>query len=67
MVPELEEREAAKFVGYTWKQWATLPRSERVAALAHYRMDGLLRLHAADAAEIERRQRQAKGKRARRR
>lgn len=63
-MPELEEREAAKFVGYTWKQWAKLPRSERVAAVAHYRMDGLLRLHAADAAEIERK---LKGKRARKR
>lgn len=48
-MPELEEREAAIFSGYTWKEWRDLPREERIAGIAHYRVHHLIELHTEDA------------------
>lgn len=49
MVPEIEEREAAKFNGYTWRTWQDLPRRERVDNVAYFRLSRLIDLHREDA------------------
>ena len=41
-MPELEEREAARFCGYTWKKWCELLRAERVDGVAHMRLAHLI-------------------------
>lgn len=50
MVPEFEEREAARFGLCTWSEWSALPREERVHGVAHYRLRRLIDLHVAEAA-----------------
>lgn len=63
LVPELEEREASLFCGYTWKEWnefsLTDPvgRWERASGIAHYRVHNLIKQHSEDAVseEIDRR------------
>lgn len=63
LVPELEEREAAIFCGYTWKEWQEfslldpIGRWERASCIAHYRLHNLIQQHTEDAmsTEIERR------------
>ena len=52
LVPELEEREAALFCGYTMPEWAALPWQERARSLAHYRISHLIRLHAEEASSM---------------
>ena len=32
LVPEVEEREAARFNGYSWKEWRDLPHEEDARA-----------------------------------
>lgn len=50
-MPELEEREAAIFSGYTWKQWLEFDlldpegRWNRAAGVAHYRVHQLIEAH----------------------
>ena len=56
VVPEVEEREAARFNGYTWKEWLKLPRQERVDGVAYSRIRRYIDMHQED----------AKGKEARR-
>lgn len=60
LVPLFEEREAAVFSHYRWADWVDLPTQERAAAVAHFRLHGLIALHQADAlnAAMERRNRQ---------
>jgi hypothetical protein len=58
-VPEIEEREAALLSGYTWKEWATLPRFERILAVAFYEMHELIEQHRNDAEYRDMKRRQA--------
>lgn len=64
LVSELEEREAAKALLWTWTEWSNLPRDERVDALAHYRLTRLIAAHENDALESERRRRELLTRRA---
>ena len=67
LVPEIEEREAARYNGYTWKEWRELPREERVDGIAFFRIRRSIELHQQDAQnkEQERQSKQAakKGRR----
>lgn len=61
LVPLYEEREAATYGHYTWREWRTeLEPEERAAAVAQYRLHHLVTLHQNDAmnAAMERRSRQ---------
>ncbi len=49
LVPEIEEREAAIFNGYTWRDWLGLPRHERTSGVAHHRLHQLIDLHRQEA------------------
>lgn len=55
LVPEIEEREAAIFSGYTWKEWLEFDlldpegRWNRAAGVAHYRLHHLIAQHVDDA------------------
>jgi hypothetical protein len=59
VVPELEEREAALFCGYTWKEWQNfslldpIDRYERAAGVAFRRMHILIEQHVDDAVNSE--------------
>jgi hypothetical protein len=61
LVPEVEEREAALFNGYTWREWGTLDYFDRVDGVAHFRIHHLLALvrSEVEAVEIEKRNRRA--------
>ena len=61
LVPEFEEREAARFGHYTWVAWQQLTYEDRAFGVAHYRTHILVELHQNDAQskELERRQRNA--------
>jgi len=48
-VPEFEERRAAQFNGYTWRQWLELPYEERVDGIAYLRLEREIELHQEDA------------------
>lgn len=60
MVPEYEEREAARFSGYTWTEWETSTHLEHVHAIAYYRAHIMIENHVQHAVNkaIERKQRQ---------
>lgn len=49
LVPEIEEREAAIFNGYTWTEWNALPYWERIDGVAFARTHRLIELHKGDA------------------
>lgn len=59
LVPEIEEREAAIFNGYTWREWIAfdltneLERYQRVAGIAHYRIHQIIEMHRNDAESRE--------------
>ena len=55
LVAEIEEREAARFNGYTWRDWLELERHERAAGIAHSRLTHLIALHQQDAVQQEER------------
>ena len=59
LVPEIEEREACLFSGYTWHDWQELSKAERTDGVAHFRLHHLMELHKAEAVEdaAERRRR----------
>lgn len=68
MVPSIEEREAARFNGYTWADWTTLPHGERVYGVAYFRARRLIEMHQHDAQEREnQRQQKQASRRGRRR
>ena len=50
-VPEIEEREAALFNGYTWKEWLDLDREDRIEGIAHARVRRAIDAHVQDAVE----------------
>ncbi len=52
-MPEPEEREAARFNGYTWREWERLTRRERVDGVAYYRLAKLIDMHKDDAVSKE--------------
>ena len=64
LVPEIEERHAARFGGYRWKQWLALARQERIDGVAAYRLDRLVDLHSQDAVDRESRSRRKASERA---
>lgn len=55
VVAEFEEREAAIFSGYTWKEWQEFDlldpvgRWSRASGVAHYRLHSLIEQHVEDA------------------
>jgi hypothetical protein len=55
VVPEIEEREAAIFCGYTWKEWLEFSLTEpegrynRASGIAHYRLHFMIEAHRDDA------------------
>src|SRR3990167_11038540 len=59
LVPEVEERDSARFNGYTWKEWSGLPYEDRVDGVAYYRLRKLIEMHEEEAVsrEINRRSR----------
>lgn len=68
LVPPIEEREAARFNGYTWNDWQRLPRYDRVEGVAYFRARRLIEQHQSDAQELEsERQRKMAEAKARRR
>ena len=58
-MPEVEEREAARFNGYTWKEWQELAKPERVDGLAYFRVRRHIDMNQEDARakDLERRTR----------
>lgn len=64
LVPEIEERDAARFGGYTWKGWTRLARQERIDGLAYARICRQIELHGQDAQnrEAERRVKRTRNK-----
>lgn len=64
-IPEYEEREAARFGLYTWRQWGRLPKRDRIRGIAHYRVHRLIEMHEADAlnAHAERQSKRAQRRR----
>jgi hypothetical protein len=67
MVPELEEREAARWNGYTWKEWQEFDlldpwgRYNRAAGVAAMRMDRIISNHSDDAVNQEMERKQHRG------
>lgn len=49
LVPEYEEREAARFVVVSWRDWQELGEWDRAMAVAHLRLHGLVTSHSSDA------------------
>lgn len=58
LVAELEERVAAKFNGYNWHDWLSLPRYERVDGIAYFRIHSMIEHHNQEAVERDMRRRQ---------
>ena len=69
LVPEIEEREAARFSGYKWSEWRELARQDRVDCLAYFRLSRAIEMNVHDAQRRDselrarRQQAQAGGKR----
>ena len=53
LVPELEERDAARWCGYDWPAWGALAYDERARAVAYYRLSLVIDMHREDAKERE--------------
>ena len=51
LVSEYEEREAAVYSGYTWREWLDLHWYDRASCIAHHRLHNTIELHVSDAAE----------------
>jgi len=50
-VPEFECREAAIYVRVSWSEWLELEHEERAAAVAHYRLNLLIKAHVDSASQ----------------
>ena len=66
-MPQIEEREACRFSGYTWRDWQGLPYDERVDSVAYFRVKRRIDMHRDDAQNQDvkrkmRRQKQRKGR-----
>ena len=59
LVPVYEEREAARFGNYNWREWKRLESYEQADVVAHYRLHFLIELNQSDAlsSELKRRSR----------
>lgn len=55
LVPEYEEREAARLCGYTWSDWQQLRRDEQVDGVAYFRIQHHIEMNIQDAQEKEQR------------
>lgn len=64
LVPEIEEREAAVFAGWTWDEWRALPRIDRIDTVAHHRLHSLIETHRGDALAGEQKRRASRSRRA---
>ncbi len=53
LVPEYEERQAARLGGYKWSEWQALPRFERVDGVAYFRIRNQIEMHTQDAQDKE--------------
>jgi hypothetical protein len=53
VVPEYEEREAARFVGVSWETYVGWPREERARTVAQHRLSALIELNVGDAMRQE--------------
>lgn len=59
LVPEYDEREAARFNGYTWKEWLEFDildaygRYNRAAGIAYHRVHQMIEAHKDDALNQE--------------
>ncbi|KKL12514.1 hypothetical protein LCGC14_2535010 [marine sediment metagenome] len=53
VVPEVEEREAARFNGYNWKEWLVLPKRERVDGVAYFRIRRAIDMNQQDAVRMD--------------
>ena len=53
LVPEVEERDAARFNGDTWSDWRELPYDGRVTGVAYYRLSRLVDMHREEAVSSE--------------
>lgn len=51
MVHEYEQREAAAFAHTSWSAWLALPREDKAAGVAHFRVHRLIDAHTSDAVE----------------
>lgn len=58
-VSEYEQRETARWAGYTFTQWARLSMWEQARTVAHRRMNFLIELHVDEASRREQRMRDA--------
>lgn len=57
-VSQYEEREAARYCGYSWPEWQRVPRDERIDSVGYYRLNRLIELHIDDINERDMRMRQ---------
>src|SRR3990167_1624305 len=59
VVPEIEERDSARFNGYGWREWQLLDYQDRVDGVAYYRLRRHIEMWEEDAVsrETERRTR----------
>ena len=63
LVPQLEEREAARFAAIPWTEWERMERSERARVVAHHRLHNMIEMHVSDAArEVVERQSKRRGR-----
>ncbi len=53
LVPEVEERQAARFSGFNWKEWGKLPVADRVDCVAYNRIRRAIEANEEDAREKE--------------
>ncbi len=53
LVPEVEERQAARFSGFNWREWLELPVVERVDCVAYNRIRRAIEANEEDAREKE--------------
>ncbi len=53
LVPEIEERDAARFNGSPWFDWRKQPYDERVTGVAYYRLSRIVEMHREEAVSTE--------------
>lgn len=59
LISEVEDRDSARFNGYSWREWQKLPYQDRIDGVAYHRLRRLIEMHEEDAVtrEVERRSR----------